>query len=283
MKDKTYKILHMCMPKYFDVKHHLMNIHMKMEKKVNLLQAKKQWFNFRDSLFLENNTVLSCFIPEKNLVDKVFCANAGLIYGNKFVTSNFSAEPRRPESKYYYNYFKNCGYKTMMPKKFYEGAGDSLFSHNSNFLWLGHGFRTEKESFPEIIDFLGLNKNNVFSLKLIDPRWYHLDTCFMPFDKDKVIIYRNAFDKESYYKILSVYKKENIYFIDEEDAEKFICNSVFLNNKLYIPSLPKENIQKELSMRNYKLKVIPYDQFMLAGGSLKCSVLEENKNYNLNI
>ncbi len=62
-------------------------------------------------------------------MDKVFCANAGILLNNKALVANFSAGPRKAESMYYLEYFNKHGFTTDLTKHRLEGAGDGLFSH----------------------------------------------------------------------------------------------------------------------------------------------------------
>jgi N-dimethylarginine dimethylaminohydrolase len=57
----------------------------------------------------------------------------------------------------------------------FEGDGDALIDRAGGWLWAGYGFRSELDAHPLLAQFLGLD---VLSLRLIDERFNHLDTCF---------------------------------------------------------------------------------------------------------
>jgi N-dimethylarginine dimethylaminohydrolase len=59
----------------------------------------------------------------------------------------------------------------------FEGAGDALIDRGGGWLWAGYGFRSELDAPPLLAQILGVD---VLSLRLIDDRFYHLDTCFLP-------------------------------------------------------------------------------------------------------
>ncbi len=51
-------------------------------------------------------------------------------------------------------------------------------------LWLGSGFRSDLEVRDEVVEFFEME--DVYSLKLLLGKWYHLDTCFLPLGKYKL-------------------------------------------------------------------------------------------------
>ena len=57
----------------------------------------------------------------------------------------------------------------------FEGAGDALFCGET--LFAGYRFRSDVRSHQWIGDRIG---QEVLPLELVDPRFYHLDTCFCP-------------------------------------------------------------------------------------------------------
>ena len=69
-----------------------------------------------------------------------------------------------------------------------------LMDRQRGCLWAGYGFRSELDSHPYLAKWLKLE---VISLRLIDPRFYHLDTCFCPLDGGWLLYYPQAFDSYS--------------------------------------------------------------------------------------
>ena len=58
---------------------------------------------------------------------------------------------------------------------YFEGEGDALFGGDA--LFCGYKFRSDIQSHRAVADILGCL---VISVELVDPRFYHLDTCFCP-------------------------------------------------------------------------------------------------------
>eukprot|EP00493_Phyllostaurus_siculus_P022289 UN22621 len=102
---QPWKHLMMCHPRYYNVKHFLLNAHMTMEKQVSYATAMKQWDYLYDTL-IKNGVKIEKVEEVPDLVDMVFTANAAIIYKNSAVVANFGAEPRIPESEHYIKFSK---------------------------------------------------------------------------------------------------------------------------------------------------------------------------------
>ena len=79
-----------CRPKYFDVIHYKLNVHMSMKNQIKYKVTLKQWDNL-ERIFINCGVKINYIKPQKNLVDMVFSANGALIYKNKALISNFNA------------------------------------------------------------------------------------------------------------------------------------------------------------------------------------------------
>ena len=251
-----FKEILLCKPKYFDVIHYKLNAHMIMKNKVNYNLALQQWRSLEENL-LNNNVKINYIKPRKNLVDMVFSANGGII-------------------------FENNGYETFPMITEFEGAGDGLFSHNNSQLWIGHGFRTDIDCKNEIEDIISNNYLDINTLKLVNPNWYHLDTCFCPFGDNNLLIYEGAFDKQSLKKIYNVYNEKDCIKVSYEDAMNFACNSISVPNNIIIGHCFSDNLKNKLKDINYNTIENNMSQFLLSGGSTKCCVLDiEKKGINI--
>lgn len=281
-----FKHILMCRPKYFDVIHYKLNNHMIMKNKVVRNEALNQWYNLYDNI-MKCDVKIDFIKPKKNLVDMVFVANAGLIYDEKAIISNFNAIPRKNESKHYDNYFKKNYYEVFNSPIEFEGAGDALFSHNRRHLWMAHGFRSDKNAKYFVSNILCDNNLDIHSLKLVDPFWYHLDTCFCPIGINNIMLYEKAFDKESLDKIYGVFGEKNCIKVSEEDARNFACNSVSLKSNPFtdytLATIIGNKFTKDLKMKlqnlNYKVVECDMSQFLLSGGSVKCCILDIEKSF----
>ena len=255
----------MCKPTYFDVIHKNLNIHMSMENPVDKKKAESQYNVLTYELHKQGLNIK--YIPERpGLVDAVFAANAGVFVGpNSFVISNFSAIPRIPELFYIEEFFKRT-YNIIHTDNKFEGAGDALYSHNERIIWLGYGFRTDINVVSEI------NFPLKITLELVDPRFYHLDTCFCPLE-DYVMLYVPAFSEASFNKIKAEFGNR-IICVSEEDAMNFACNSLYIPiTSTLVGHKYSLSLKEQLSGLGISTIECDMSEFLKSGGSVKCCVL----------
>ncbi|PYI78978.1 MAG: amidinotransferase, partial [Verrucomicrobia bacterium] len=67
---------------------------------------------------------------------------------------------------------------------------DALFAGDA--LFCGYKFRSDIQSHRAVAEMLGCL---VISVELVDPRFYHLDTCFCPLPDGGVFWFPEAFDE----------------------------------------------------------------------------------------
>lgn len=255
----------MCDPHFYRVSYEI-NPWMKIENQPSNSLAIEQWHRLVELLRSLGATVE--VMQGKALVpDIVFTANAALVYKKTAYLSNFFHPERRPETQLYEIWFKQNGFNIVYTNNFFEGAGDALFSYeNSDYLYAGYGFR----SFPRALLDLDLcHQSVIYSMHLIDPYFYHLDTCFCPLKDGFNLVYLPAFSQETADKI-----KNSMDYISvcEEDAKKFACNAVCLGNKLVMPS-GCENTYRQLEKLGYEVYHTDMSEFIKAGGACKCLTL----------
>jgi len=202
--------------------------------------------------------------PNEGLPDMVFTANAGILIGSHVLLSNFKHEERQGEEALFKQWFENNGYKTIdLPKGIkFEGAGDCLI--RDGFVFMGCGFRSDVEAYYNTI--WDAFEYRQFVLRLKDPYFYHLDTCFCPLNKNQILIYPEAFDKED---VRMLSKSFELFCVPEEDARKFSCNAVLIDDHIIIP---KEcNQTAEMLTHNYYIvHEVEMTEFIKAGGACKC-------------
>ena len=263
--------MYMCKPDYFDVIHKDLNVHMKKEIPVDKVLAGEEYQNLVNTL-TEQDVEIQFVDPKAGCVDQVFAANAALLHerSNIAVLANFTAEPRREETQIWSEFLDEQGFDVRTMSSKFEGQGDALFSHNCKMLWVGNGFRSEKKAANELQNIF--SDTSVISLTLVNPMFYHLDTCFCPLENDKLLFYSKAFDKESLKKIYDVYDKKNTVDVSGEDAMNFACNAINVGKNV-IMNKPSWGLIEDLDEHDFNVIKTPMSQFLLSGGSTKCTVL----------
>lgn len=259
----------MCSPEYFGVRY---AINPWMEGQIGQVDpavAVRQWTEFYRAL--KRQADIHLIDPQSHVPDLVFTANAGLMHEGHFIPSRFKHEERRREEPIFRKAFESRATRiTLLPKNIYfEGAGDALMQPDSNRLWAGYGFRTDREAHPFLAEQLSLE---VVSLHLTHPRFYHLDTCFCPLLDDQVMYYPAAFDEPSLQAIEARIPPENRIVVAEEDAVHFACNAVLVGRMLFMNHAGPELAQL-IKNKGYMPIIQPVSEFLKAGGANKCLTL----------
>lgn len=210
------KIL-MTRPTFFTVKYSI-NPWMDPSIPVNEERAGKQWETLKSALekagaaieVLEPNVskkiFFLCFLNflyfqgAENFPDLVFAANAAVVRGKKVYLANFQYAERKGEKFFFDKWFKENGYETVGDDEIaFEGAGDALWARkNRSKLFCGVGPRTDARALDDVAKKLKDDEPfTVFGCRLVDPRFYHIDTCFCPLNEEVAIWYPQAFDQVS--------------------------------------------------------------------------------------
>lgn len=259
----------MCAPDHYDVDYVINpwmegNIH-----KSSRDRAVEQWQKLY--YVLKQHAIVDLVKPEKGWPDMVFTANAGLVLGDNVVLSRFLHKERQGEEPYFKQWFEENGYTVYeLPKDLpFEGAGDALLDREGRWLWSGYGFRSELDSHPYLAKWLDIE---VLSLRLIDERFYHLDTCFCPLANGYLLYYPGAFDAYSNRLIEMRVAPEKRIAIAEADAVNFACNAVNVDS-IVIMNKASDALKQRLADVGFQVIETPLTEFLKAGGAAKCLTL----------
>ena len=113
-------------------------------------------------------------------------------------------------------------------------------------------------------------------MKLVDQRFYHLDTCFCPLDGGYTLYFPPAFDDESRATIEARVPAAKRIAISEEDALAFACNAVNIDRTVVVNKATSAFV-KTLGSKGFEVLQTPLSEFMKAGGSAKCLTLRLNE------
>lgn len=253
----------MCRPTHFDVTYDINPWMTNQIGSVDQIKAMAQWNLLLDSI--SRVATVRVIDGIKNLPDLVFTANAGFVTKRIAILSKFNKPERQPEELVFRQWFLNRGYSVMQPTCAYEGEGDHLVDRQGQH-WLGTGFRTSVQAVREIETIL---KRKVSRLELVDPRWYHLDTCFCPLPNGELMWYPQAFSAASQARIIAAFTKR--IEVTETDALAFACNSVCIGRNIFIPE--NSTTSAKLQKLGYSTHEVALNEFLKSGGAAKCLVL----------
>jgi len=255
----------MCAPTYFGIEYEInpwMNRLVASDPAESLLQWQTLVHTLRDL-----GVRIETLEPIPGLPDLVFTANAGLIHDTTFVSSQFRHGVRQGETPYFDAWAKEHGFEVVtLPSGYYfEGAGDALFCGDA--LYAGYRFRSDARSHHWVGARLGVE---VLPLELVDPRFYHLDTCFCPISEDTAIYYPGAFDDYGQHVLRE--RIPHLFPVTEAEAITFSCNAVVIDRTVILnDGAPK--LAQALRESGYSIRVVRLSEFLKAGGSAKCLTL----------
>jgi N-dimethylarginine dimethylaminohydrolase len=260
----------MCPPKLYDVNYVINpwmagNVHASSRTR-----AAEQW----QCLYEAVRTIADVQLvePQPGSPDMVFTANAGLERNGTVTISSFFHPERQGEEPHFRRWFSEAGYTVLdTPRSTpFEGEGDALFSTDGTRLWVGYGPRTVASSHQTLRKVWNVE---VVSLHLIDPRFYHLDTCFAPLDGGYVMYFPEAFDRPSLNKIEAFYPPEKRIIVAEPDAVCFACNAINVDRTIILNNISGD-LRRQLELRGFDIIEVTLTEFLKAGGAAKCLVMK---------
>ncbi len=182
----------------------------------------------------------------------------------------------------------------------FEGAGDALFCGET--LYGGYIIRSDARALQWVAAEMACR---VIPLQLVDPHYYHLDTCFCPLSPTEAIWYPPAFDEYGQKAVRQ--HVERLIDVEPDEAARFACNAVVVRSQLSVVSGGAETdaaaartwdarttdygprttdhsshvvlntgcprLEAALAERGYTPHATPLDEFIKAGGSAKCLTL----------
>jgi len=200
-----------------------------------------------------------------SLPDMVFTSNAGLVYGNRLVLSRFGPAERRGEEPLFARWFVEHGFRVDLLDETFEGAGDAFVFHG--LLLAGHGQRSTLPGIRSVAERLGLP---LLPLHLIDPRFFHLDTCLSILDSRTILWYPDAFDREAGLALRSL--DVQLIAVSEREAMQLGCNALTDGQNVY-STTDSLRLSRLLDDAGFTLHPIPLGEFLKGGGGVRCLAL----------
>ena len=255
----------MCPPDHFAVTYSI-NPWMDPDAPVDASLAMRQWEGLRD-LYLAYGHQVEVIKPLEGLPDMVFAANGATVVGGRVLGASFHNQERRPEGPAYMEWFRSRGYSVVCDPEFVnEGEGDFLDS--GRWILAGHGFRSDPRAHSEAQEFFG---KPVIGLRLVDPRFYHLDTAVAVLDESNIAYNPLAFSAGSLAVLRELYPDAVI--ASTADAEVFGLNAVSDGLHVFLPAAAT-GLAAALAERGYVPVPVELSELLKAGGSVKCCTLE---------
>ncbi len=255
----------MCPPDYFGIEYEI-NPWMRTAVAADHPRAVEQWQTLHATLTGLGATV-ELMPPEPGLPDLVFTANAGLVFRNRFLSSRFRHEVRAKESPHFDRWMHAHGFTVeYLPAGMYhEGAGDALFCGDT--LFAGYRTRSDAPAHHWVASHFGVR---CLPVELVNPRFYHLDTCFCPLAPGVALYHPEAFD--AYGRRVLESHVGTLIAVPEADAHRFGCNAVAVGRTV-VHNTRCPTLADRLREHGYESVEVELDEFLKAGGSAKCLTL----------
>ncbi|HVT67527.1 MAG TPA: arginine deiminase-related protein [Trebonia sp.] len=259
----------MCPPTYFGVTYAI-NPWMRVGAPVDRGLAMRQWSALRAAHESLGHPV-SVIEPVPGLPDMVFAANGATVIDGAVLGVRFRYPERAAEAEAYMSWFRARGYAVHEPAAVNEGEGDILVAGDpvaGSTVLAGYGFRSELAAADELRTVFG---RRVVSLRLVDPRFYHLDTAMCVLDASTAMYYPAAFDDDGRAALAALF--DELIEAKDEDAEVLGLNAVS-DGRHVVLAEQATGLIKSLSARGFEPVPVDMSELLKAGGGAKCCTLE---------
>jgi N-dimethylarginine dimethylaminohydrolase len=255
----------MCPPEYFTVSYAI-NPWMRLDSPVDAGLAMRQWTALR-AAYESLGHCVSTIEPLPGLPDMVFAANGATVVDGTVLGVRFRYQERAGEAAAYLSWFRSACYPSVHEAVHVnEGEGDILVAGNT--LLAGYGFRSDPAAAGELAAVFG---RPVVPLRLVDPRFYHLDTALCVLDRTTAMYYPAAFDDAGRAALGGVF--DELIEAKDEDAEVLGLNAVSDGRHVVLAS-QAAGLARALSARGFTPVPVDMSELLKAGGGAKCCTLE---------
>jgi N-dimethylarginine dimethylaminohydrolase len=256
--------LAMCRPQFFEVAYRI-NPWMRPAVPVDARRATEQWEAIRDCYEALGHTV-EIIDPVAGLPDLVFTANAGLVIDDTVLVSRFRHPERSGEEAVFAEWFRDQGYRPVIARSVNEGEGDHLVV--GGVILAGSGFRSDPDAHREVA---AVFDREVVPLRLVDERFYHLDTALAVLDDDTIAYWPGAFDERS--RLVLEQRWPDAVVATEADAVAFGLNACSDGHHVVLAA-GATRLADVVRARGYEPILVETTELQRSGGSVKCCTLE---------
>lgn len=213
--------------------------------------------------------------PARGWPDLVFTANAAIVLDGKCVLSRFRHPQRVGEEPLNQKFFEQLKAEGVIDEihhmphgVYFEGAGDAVIDLQRRLIWTGHGPRSSFVAAETLAERFQLP---ALPLQLIDPRYYHLDTCFCLLSGGELMVYPGAFLPDEF-ALIREHAGADLIEVSPEDAQLLAANAVCIGRDV-VMCHAGDALRHTLERRGYRVHVIPLGSFNRSGGAACCLTL----------
>jgi N-dimethylarginine dimethylaminohydrolase len=241
-------------------------------------EARHGWQQLK-STYEQLGAAIEVQAPAAGLPDMVFTANAAMVLDRKVLLARFACAERRGEEAHDRAFFDALHARSVLDEiveppagMLFEGAGDAQWDARRELLWVGHGQRTSGGMHRVISEIYSVAAE---PLHLVDPRFYHLDTCLCLLPGGEALFYPPAFSADSCARLRGRIGPDLLIEASHEDAHHLAVNAVGLGRDV-VMCHASARLRAVLSERGYRTHVVPLEPFNRSGGGTYCLTLRLN-------
>ena len=221
-------------------------------------------------------SVVEVQLAVRGLPDMVFAANSALVLDRRLLSARFAFAERRGEEVHDRAFFETLRARGLIDEiidppsgMFFEGAGDALWDARRRVLWVGYGQRSSRGMDRELGSIYAVCAE---PLELVDPRFYHLDTCLCVLSGGEALYYPPAFSAEACARLRGRFEPALLIEAGDDDAHHLAVNAVCLGRDL-VMCHASARLRATLTERGYRVHVVPLESFNRSGGAAYCLTL----------
>lgn len=255
----------MCRPTHFRVAYAI-NPWMRPDVPVDGERALAQWEALRRA-YLDLGHEVDLVEPRPDLPDMVYAANGATVVDGIVYGARFRHPQRAPEAAAHRAWFRAAGFpRVHVPRFVNEGEGDLLVA--GSVILAGSGFRTDPRAHAEAA---GVLRREIVPLRLVDPRYYHLDTALAVLDDTTIAWRLEAFAPESQTVLRLRYP--DAVLATAADAAVLGLNAVSDGRHVVLPAAATD-LAAALTARGFVPVPVDVSELLKGGGGPKCCTLE---------
>lgn len=261
----------LCRPAHFDVID-VKNPFMQTAVPVDRGRAMQQWAALRTAF---ESAGLAPFEvqPLRGAEDMVFTANpafTGLdLDGTRVaVAGRMRFASRAPEVAPSVRRLADLGYRidlSVPPQVLFEGGGDAIWHPSVHRIYLGYGWRSDVRAAQHLQRAF---RADVVPLRLVDERFYHLDTALCAIDATTALVVPAAFDAAGR-RVLETHF-ERLIELDESEALAMGANATSNWRGTVIVDRGAAGTIRQLRAAGQEVLPVDTSEFRKSGGSVYC-------------
>jgi N-dimethylarginine dimethylaminohydrolase len=151
----------------------------------------------------------------------------------------------------------------------FEGAGDALWDSTRQLFWTGYGQRSSADAAAFVSRIFGVETR---ALRLVDPRFYHLDTCLCVLPGGEALCFPPAFDAAGLAMLQEAFG-DGLIAVAAADALTLSANAFPVTARDVVFGTCGPALEAKLVARGYGVHRADLGSFAKSGGSACCLTL----------